>query len=229
MLWSHRACQGAKKKRKKKGKDKRQHLSHCLSYVFCVFFSVASQWSPLMGCEFLRPHYCQRGERRKKEIPALCLDTVLFVFCRRSLSFLFVVLFRWSVCSTHFNRLMFTRGGGGGGGGGAGAGCCDIHASVVWVSSFFLTTASVFFFDILFLYFCYCCWKKKKRKMTDHNLQTCILQMWYWPYCARFRSTRRPETLFDSFPVSATDPPLLSDTPRAQDAKRQSFSAIYWT
>lgn len=31
---------------------KRQHLSHCLSYVFCVSISVASQRpSPLMGCE----------------------------------------------------------------------------------------------------------------------------------------------------------------------------------
>lgn len=171
MLWSHRACQGAKKK--KKGKDKRQHLSHCLSYVFCVFFSVASQWLPLMGCEFLRPHYCQRGERRKKEIPALCLDTVPFVFCRRSLLFLFVVLFRWSVCSTHFNRLMFTRGGGGGGG--AGAGCCDIHASVVWVSSFFFNHSECLLFWYTFFVFLLLLLKKKKEKWhtTTYRLVFC--------------------------------------------------------
>lgn len=146
------------------------------------------------------------------------------LFCRR---LCLSPSFRWSVYSTHFNCLVFTRGGGGGG-------CCDIHASVVWLCLFF----GVFFYHsecLLFLIYFFVFWLlllKKKKEPTVHNLRTCILKMWCCD-CAVLASSRpaglRPGRL-PPLPPSVSPTHLFFPTPPgAQDAKRQSFSAIYWT
>lgn len=168
MLWSHRACQGAKKKEK----GKRQHLSHCWSYVFFVCFLFRGESVVVADRMWILKTalLSTRPEKKKKELPALCLDAV--PFC------VFVVVF---VCRPvqvvrRFDAFQ----------------PFDVHSwwwrrrrrRMLWHPRlcrpdfllsffFFLTTASVFFFDILLLYFCYCCWKKEKWQTTTYGLVFC--------------------------------------------------------
>lgn len=203
MLCSHRVCQG----KKKKGQNTALEWLFVLCFVssFLCLPHVARQRVSLMGCEF-QDHDTVNESKKSLHfawiiVPYVCVFAPCSFVCVLFISKQVVRLFN------AFQRF-------------------NAHSPWLWrmlrhphLSYLIFQHSECLLFDIL-LYFVIAAEKY-------HNLWTCILYMWYWPHCARFRLTHRKCFLhtwnLDSFlclQLSSLTPEHKMQSPK--------LAAIYW-